>query len=252
MKYSLFMIEANENTSTSMPRRHRPVFDRGDRPFMRGRLHSAAAWYFGGSASALTAVTAYVSGFSLLLIVTAIYSLALVGMLLVSALYHRAPWRSEKVVQGWRRADHATIAVFIAATYGPVTIAAFGSDFWASDGWFAWGGTWILLVSWIAASAAVFLNVIWIDHPRWLGSMVYLALGWVAIWAVRGFYINLGVAPSLLILIGGLIYTAGALIYAKKWPNPSERWFGFHEVFHAATIVAALLHHITIWILVLR
>lgn len=237
---------------TTAPPRSRPIFDRGPRPFMRGRLHSAAAWYFGGSATALTAVAAYSTGMSWMLVVTALYSLALVGMLLVSAIYHRAPWRSEKAVNGWRRADHATIAVFIAATYGPVTIAVYGSHFWVNEGFLAWGGGWILVISWIAAIGAVILNVAWIDHPRWLDACVYIALGWVALWAVRGFYDGLGIAVSLLILIGGVIYTVGAVIYAKKWPNPSERWFGFHEVFHAATIVAALLHHIAIWILILR
>ena len=67
-----------------------------------------------------------------------------------------------------------------------------------------------------------------------------------------GYYQQLGVAVSLLMLLGGLVYSLGAVIYAKQWPNPSPRWFGFHEVFHAATIVAALLHHVAIWVLVLR
>ncbi|WP_225723431.1 MULTISPECIES: hemolysin III family protein [Corynebacterium] len=236
-------------TSSAAPR---PVVDRGPRPFMRGRLHSAAAWYFGGASTALSAVTFAYNGLSWLSFVTVLYSFCLVGMLLVSAVYHRAPWRSTTAVNVWRRADHAMIAVFIAGTYGPVTVAAYGDRFWAIDGFLSWGGTWILGVSWVAALAAVILNVVWINHARWLDAAVYLSLGWLAAIAALGYYQALGVAVSALFVAGGLVYSVGAIIYAKRWPNPSERWFGFHEVFHAATIIAALLHHIGIWLLILH
>ena len=92
----------------------RPVFDRGPRPYMRGRLHTAAAWYFGGMGTALTIVALAKFGFSWMSLTTALYALCLAGMLSVSALYHRVPWRSAAAVNSWRRADHAMIAIFIA------------------------------------------------------------------------------------------------------------------------------------------
>lgn len=221
--------------------RRRPV-DRGPRPALRGRLHENAAWYFAGTGTALTVAAAVLHGASALTWVTALYTLCLIGLFTVSALYHRAPWRSEATVQAWRRADHSMIAVFIAGTYGPVTVYSF--DSWS-------GGLWVLPVCWAAAVAAVALNVFWIGHPRWVDVIVYLVLGWVAVLKLGGFVSALPVVPGVLIVVGGLIYSAGAVVYGRKSPNPSERWFGFHEVFHAATIVAAALHHVAVWLLIL-
>lgn len=242
-------------SKTDVPRM---PFDRGPRPYLRGRLHSSAAWYFGGLGTALAGTAAVRSGFSSLLSWTClVYVCCLVAMLTVSALYHRVPWRRESTVQSWRRADHAMIAVFIAGTYGPITAGAFGSQWFVQrggvewlGGFFGWGGTWILAVVWAAAAAAVVLNVFWITHPRWLDVVVYLTLGWIALCGVAAYYPTLGLAPCLLILAGGFVYTVGAFIYGKKWPNPSQRWFGFHELFHALTVVAAALHHWAIWMVV--
>ncbi|WCZ36477.1 hemeolysin-III related [Corynebacterium heidelbergense] len=238
--------------------RARRAVDRGPRPYFRGRLHASAAWFFGGSSTALTAVAAAHSGSFFLTLTTAVYAMCLVGMLTVSALYHRVPWRSESTIQHWRRADHAMIAIFIVATYGPITAAAFGAQWFvrrggidALGGFMGWGGSWLLLVGWLAAAGAVVLNLFWITHPRWLAVTVYMVLGWMAVFGVAAFYHALGLAPSLLILLGGVVYSLGAIVYGKKWPNPSERWFGFHELFHAATILAAGLHHIAIWLVVL-
>lgn len=228
----------------------RRAYDRGPRPWMRGRLHSSAAWYFAGISSALIVVTAAIWGASPMTASVVVYGLCLVGMLTVSALYHRAPWRHAATIDKWRRADHAMIAVFIAGTYGPLTVGAFGDTFYQGEDIFHQGGWWILLVCWIAAIAAVGLNIIWINHPRWVAVTVYMVLGWLSVLGVVGFYEVLGPTVLLLVLVGGLIYTLGAIVYARKWPNPSERWFGFHEVFHATTIVAAALHNIAIWLVV--
>jgi len=81
--------------------------------------------------------------------------------------------------------------------------------------------------------------------------VVYLVLGWVALLRLPGFVDVFPAVAGILVLIGGLVYTAGAVVYGRKSPNPSDRWFGFHEVFHAATIVAAALHHVAIWLLIL-
>lgn len=244
--------EKSVNTAHSERSIRQRVFDRGPRPALRGRLHTAAAWYFAGTSTALTIVAIVLQGFGLLSLVTAVYSVCLVGMLATSALYHRAPWRSEATVQGWRRADHVMIAVFIAGSYGPVTVGAFGSEWYHPGGLGYMGGLWILVLSWVAAASAAVLNITWIDHPRILSTAVYMVLGWLAIIAPLGYYEGIGLTPSVLMLVGGLIYTLGALIYALKWPNPSERWFGFHEMFHASTIIGAALHHIAIWLVILH
>lgn len=219
----------------------RPV-DRGARPYMRGRLHENAAWYFGGTGTALTVTAFVLHGNSALSWITALYTLCLIGLFGVSALYHRAPWRSETTVRGWRRADHSMIAIFIAGTYGPITVFSFGS----------WGdGLWILPACWALAIAAVMMNIFWIGHPRWLDVVVYLALGWLAVLNIGGFIESIPTVAGALIVIGGLVYSAGAVVYGLQRPNPSVRWFGFHEVFHAATIVAGGLHHVAIWGLIL-
>lgn len=221
--------------------RRRPV-DRGERPYLRGRLHENAAWYFGGTGTALTITSFVLHGSAALSWITALYALCLIGLFTVSALYHRAPWRSVNTVQAWRRADHSMIAVFIAGTYGPVAVFAF--DSWSE-------GLWILPACWALAIAAVALNVFWIGHPRWVDVVVYLALGWLALLKIGGFVEVIPTIPGLLIVLGGIVYTLGAVVYGLKLPNPSDRWFGFHEVFHAATIVAGGLHHIAIWLLIL-
>ncbi|WP_202616710.1 PAQR family membrane homeostasis protein TrhA [Corynebacterium neomassiliense] len=219
----------------------RPVFNRGPRPALRGYLHLFAFWYFLGTGTGLSVVALTGRGDTDLSVATVVYSLCLAGMLAVSATYHRFPLRSESSVQGWRRADHSMIAVFIAGTYGPVFIGADAPGDKAP----------IFIVCWSLALVAVAMNIFWIDHPRWLSVAVYLGLGWVAVFGMDMLTAGLSTTELVLILVGGFIYSAGALCYALKWPNISEKWFGFHEMFHAGTIVAAGLHHIAIWMIVL-
>lgn len=219
--------------------RNRPI-DRGPRPLLRGTLHARAAWAFAGSGAALTAVAATRHGVGAGTWLTALYVVCLVGAMAVSALYHRGRWRSMAVVRRWRRADHAMIAVFIAGTYGPVVVSALAPPDAAV----------ILAVCWAFALAAVALNMFWIGHPRWLDVVVYLALGWLIVWEAPALWSGAGPAVTLLIAGGGVVYSLGAVVYGLRRPNPSERWFGFHEVFHAATIVAAVLHHVAIWLAV--
>ena len=232
----------NEAELSSVATIRRVIANRGERPILRGRLHANAAWYFGGTGTALICASAVTSGASLLTLATIVYVILLVGMLTVSALYHRYPWRTDAAVAAWRRADHAMIALFIAATYGPVVLAA---DHTTMAGW-------LLLACWVLAIGAVILNLVWITHPRWLGVGVYFGLGWIAVIDIGALISGLSTAVLTLILLGGLVYTAGALSYALKRPNISDRWFGFHELFHAATIVAAGLHHIAIWLIILN
>nr|WP_048743462.1 hemolysin III family protein [Corynebacterium hansenii] len=207
---------------------------------MRGVLHERSTWGFLGSGIALIVVTATAHGMGIATWMSALYVVCLIGSMAVSALYHLGPWRSESAVLMWRRADHAMIAVFIAGTYGPVSVMALPPERAAL----------LLGLCWAGTLFAVLLNVVWVNHPRWMGVGVYLLLGWLVIWEIPDLWNGLGPAVTILLGVGGFIYTLGALVYALKWPNPSRRFFGFHEVFHAATIVAATLHHIAIWLAV--
>lgn len=218
---------------------HTP-YDRGPRPLTRGLLHSRAAWAFTGAGIALITTAAINYGAGLATWMTILYVACLIGALATSALYHRGPWKTETTVQWWRRADHATIAIFIAGTYGPICATALPST----------TAAWILTAAWIGAAAAVALNLIWIDHPRWLDALVYLALGWLIVWKIPALWVGAGPAAVILVAVGGVIYSLGAVVYAIQWPNPSDRYFGFHEVFHAATIAAAIVHHVAIWLLI--
>ncbi|WP_291314526.1 PAQR family membrane homeostasis protein TrhA [Corynebacterium sp. UBA2622] len=232
--------DAVHDPGAEAPAPHRPRFDRGPRPLLRGILHERSTWAFIGSSIPLIAVTAHLHGAATVTWMTALYTLCLIGSMGVSALYHLGPWRSESSVLMWRRADHAMIAVFIAGTYGPVAVTALPPG----------RSTLLLGLCWAGALFAVLLNVVWVHHPRWLGVSVYLILGWLVIWEIPDLWAGVGPAVTLLLGAGGLVYTLGALVYALKWPNPSLRVFGFHEVFHAATIIAAVLHQVAIWLTV--
>lgn len=232
--------------SADSPRRHAHSavpYDRGPRPIFRGRLHEIAAIYFAGTCTALVAATAALHDSAPFIAATALYCVCLLGMLTVSALYLRVPWHTKRAVDIWRRADHSMIAIFIAGTYAPVAVYAFNS---MSD------GLWILPTAWIAAGGAVAVNLLWPDHPRWLDVVIYLVLGWLVVVKAAALVSLIPVAALVLIIVGGVIYSLGAIVYGAQSPNPSDRWFGFHEVFHACTIVAAALRHIAIWLLMVK
>ncbi|MBA8794542.1 hemolysin III [Friedmanniella endophytica] len=155
-----------------------------------------------------------------------------------SGIYHRFTWgpRGEAVL---RRMDHANIFVFIAATYTPMALLMLtGSDR-------------VLLLSliWGAAGAGLAFRLLWLGAPRRLYTVLYLVTGWTALWWMPTFWRTGGPAVVALILAGGLLYTVGAVVYARKKPDPSPRWFGFHEVFHACTIAAFVTHYVAISIL---
>ena len=150
-----------------------------------------------------------------------------------SALYHRGTWspRAEAVL---RRLDHSNIFLIIAGTYTPfcVTMLPEGKS------------RTLLTAVWIGALAGVAFRVLWIGAPRWLYTPVYAALGWAAVAYLGDFLRTGGVAATVLLVVGGLLYTAGAVVYGTKRPNPSPRWFGFHEVFHALTVAGFAAHYV--------
>jgi hemolysin III len=137
-----------------------------------------------------------------------------------------------------KRLDHSMIFVFIAGTYTP--FAALTLPRASSIA--------VLIVVWTGAMFGVGLKSVWPDAPRWLSVPLYIALGWVAVFVLPQLLHHYGVATLVLVAVGGVIYTLGALAYGFRKPNPYPGTFGFHEVFHLCTLVAAICHYIAIWL----
>jgi hemolysin III len=164
-----------------------------------------------------------------------VYGVAVCGLFGVSALYHRHDWGPR--ARAWmRRADHSMIFVFIAATYTPVALLVLHGTL----------ATVILAVVWGGAAGGVILNLLWTTAPKWVSALVYVALGWVAIAAVPQLWDGLGWLGMLGLGAGGLLYTAGAVVYARGRPDPVPQVFGYHEVFHVLVIAAAAAHYAVI------
>ena len=170
-----------------------------------------------------------------------VYAMALAAMFGASALYHRYPWRSPSARLRARRLDHAMIFVFIAGTYTAFALVAFTGTARVIG----------LVTVWIGAVFGMVLNLVWIDAPRWLSAVAYLGVGWVGLILIPQLFPALGVAAAVLVIVGGALYSVGALAYAAAWPNPLPAAFGFHEVFHVLVIVAAAMQFVALSLVVL-
>jgi len=168
--------------------------------------------------------------------VFALTSLMLFG---TSAAYHRGTW-SPRALAVWKRLDHANIYLVIAGSYTPFAVLALEPPV----------STIVLTVVWSGAVAGVAFRSLWFDAPRWLYTGLYIAIGWMAIFVMPQIVEGAGVPAAILVLIGGLLYTMGAVVYARRWPDPSPRWFGFHEVFHSFTVAAWICHYIAVSLVV--
>jgi len=162
----------------------------------------------------------------------AIYAVSLSALLGTSALYHRVNWTRPNVRRWMRRLDHSMIFFLIAGTYTPFALLAL-------DGTLA---TAILVVVWVGAVAGAIVEMVWIDHPKWASALIYLSLGWVAATTFPALWGALGAVGAMLVVVGGVLYTAGAVVYAVQRPNPNPAIFGYHEVFHLLVIAAAVAH----------
>jgi len=161
-----------------------------------------------------------------------IYAVSLSALFGTSALYHRVNWKRPEIRLWMRRLDHSMIFFLIAGTYTPFALLVLHGAL----------ATAILIVIWIGAIAGAVVETVWIDHPKWVAALIYLSLGWVAVAAFPALWSSIGVGGSLLIAAGGLLYTAGAVVYATQRPNPNPAIFGYHEVFHLFVIAAAIAH----------
>ena len=211
-----------------------PVLD--TRPRLRGHLHFWS--FFGALAGAATLVAlaaSTVSGVAAL--ATSIYGLTVMGVFGVSALYHRRLW-SPRAYKWMKRADHSMIFLFIAGTYTPFTLLSMSKP----------TGYVVLGVVWGGALLGVALKMLWPGAPRWLGVPIYVCLGWVAIFVLPELARHAGIGALVLLLVGGLFYTLGAVFYGVRWPNHWPDTFGYHEFFHACTVLAAISHYVAIWL----
>jgi len=206
------------------------------KPRLRGWLHY---WSFLASvvtgAALVTLAASTVSARAAL--ATAVYSATVSGLFGISSLYHLRSWTSRRVEHWIKHLDHSMIFVFIAGSYTPFATLVMPSS----------TGTVVLSVVWGGALAGVVLNLAWPRAPRLVVVPIYLALGWAAVFVLPDLLRYGGAATLVLLLVGGVLYTVGAVIYALRWPDPWPRTFGFHEFFHSATVLAALCHYIAVW-----
>jgi len=199
------------------------------KPRLRGVLHQAA---FMISLVTGTAIVITAEGVRATAAAT-VYAVSVALLFGTSAAYHRGAW-SPPVRAVLRRLDHSMIFVLIAGTYTPFALLALhGTTRWL-----------ILSVVWGGALVGAVARILLPHRSRWLFTTLYLALGWIAILILPSLIRGAGAGVVALILLGGLFYTVGAVVYARQLPDPSPRWFGFHEVFHAFTLLAFVAHYI--------
>ncbi|GAA0427291.1 hemolysin III [Actinoplanes campanulatus] len=219
--------------TTSAPFRMSPT-DLG-KPRLRGRLHQYAFFVAAVCGIVLSSIALSRPGIAPF-VSCLLYSVTVCGLFGTSALYHRRVW-SERGYQIMRRADHSMIFIFIAGSYTPFCVLLLE------------GTQQIVLLSlvWGGAIGGVALKMVWPHLPRWAGAPLYVALGWVAVAIIPEVLHVGGVTCLVLLIVGGAIYTVGAVFYALRRPNPWPTVFGHHEFFHACTLVAAICHHIAVY-----
>ncbi|MFV0457565.1 MAG: PAQR family membrane homeostasis protein TrhA [Actinomycetales bacterium] len=168
-------------------------------------------------------------------VASAIFGLTAALLFGTSALYHRGNWKPRTQAM-LKRFDHSNIFLIIAGSYTPLTILLLPESKATVLLWLVWGG----------ALLGVLFRVFWVGAPRWLYTPAYILLGWAAVLYLPDFARHGGALVLSLVVLGGVLYTAGGVVYALKRPNPSPRWFGFHEIFHAFTVAAFVAHYVGI------
>jgi hemolysin III len=201
------------------------------KPRLRGVLHEYA--FFVSLACGAGLVLAASDGRARL--AALIYAGAVSALLGTSALYHRVTWRPQ--ARRWmRRLDHSMIFVLIAGTYTPVALLALKGALAST----------VLIVLWAGALGGMIFKLLWIDAPKWLFAIVYVVLGLVTAAVAGELPAAIGWLGAAGLVLGGLIYAVGAVVYASGKPNPWPKVFGYHEVFHSLVIVAAAMHYAVI------
>jgi hemolysin III len=194
------------------------------KPRLRGVFHQYAFFVSVLLGAALVAVASGAGE----RVSTAVFAASVATMFGISALYHRITWRSR--ARRWmRRLDHAAIYLLIAGTYTPFGLLALSG---------AWRWT-VLSIVWSGALAAIVFKLAWVDAPKWASAVIGVTLGWVGVVALPQLWDRVGPAGVALLGVGGALYTAGALVYARRRPDPVPAVFGYHELFHVLVVAAA-------------
>ncbi|HEY4825585.1 MAG TPA: hemolysin III family protein [Solirubrobacteraceae bacterium] len=206
------------------------------RPRLRGVLHQ---WAF---------VASLVAGVCLVLgagsvrarLAVSVYALSVAALFGTSALYHRIDWRTIGARRWMRRLDHTMIFVLIAGSYTPFGLLVLHGPVAVVT----------VVAAWSAALAGAVFKLVWIDAPGWLGATIYILIGWISVIALPELVQRLGIAAVVALALGGILYSVGGVIYAKKRPDPVPRVFGYHELFHLLVIAAAALQYavVAFWI----
>ena len=207
------------------------------KPLLRGISHLVAFFVALAAGPTLVALADTTSE----RVTASIYSVSLAAMFGCSALLHRVNW-SPRWVPWFRRLDHSTIFLFIAGTYTPMVVLGLPEG----------TARLILVTVWLGAAAGIAIAIFWIDAPRWVAAGSYVAVGWVALLAIPSLWNALTIGQFVLLVGGGVLYTLGSVVYARKQPDPSPLVFGFHELFHALVVAAVVLHYVLILNLVRR
>ena len=199
------------------------------KPHLRGWLHAATAPLALAAGIVLVALSPTASTrFG-----SAVFAASALALFTASATMHRGRW-SPRTNLWLRRLDHSSIFLLIAGSYTPFSLLLLeGSE-----------RNTLLTVAWLGAAAGILFRLFWTGAPRWLYTPIYIALGWAAVFYLPSFYESATPAVITLLAVGGLLYTIGGVVYGFRWPDPSPRWFGFHEVFHTLTIAAFVTHYV--------
>lgn len=199
------------------------------RPRLRGVLHQYAFFLSLPAGAALLAKAQ--SGRAAL--AAGVYAASVSGLFGVSALFHRITW-SVRARRWMGRLDHSMICFLIAGTFTPIGLLTLSGTFAAV----------FLGVVWSGALVGIGMHLVWIDQaPKWLSAAVYLALGWASTGGFPELVARSGWTPAALFLLGGVLYSAGAVVYALRRPDPAPAVFGYHELFHALVVAAAVTHY---------
>jgi hemolysin III len=206
------------------------------RPRWRGLIHRAAA-AVAVPAFIVLVVLAPSAGDRL---AVAIYGAGVTTMLGVSAVYHSGRL-SPRATQVFKRIDHSTILLAIGGSYTAVTVLSLtGTE-----------RTVMLVVVWVATAVGIVIRMSWLDAPYPVVAVVYLVVGWIALVDIPGYVAAMSAFQLIMIVVGGLLYTGGGVVYAVHRPNPVPGVFGYHEVFHALVVAGATAHYVAVLSLVL-
>lgn len=205
------------------------------KPTMRGYLHQEAFFCTLGASVLLLAKSSNTMSF----VCSLVYSLGLLLLFGISAIYHRPHWEPQARAL-LKRLDHSAIFTLIAGTFTPVCVFALSEK----------SGHQLLIVVWSAAVAGILQSVFWVKAPKYVTALFYVIMGWLALPYLSELQTSLGSSQLALLITGGVFYTVGAVFYAFKKPNLFPGVFGYHELFHLFTVIAAIFHFIVVYQLI--